>query len=91
MVITVRVNFDYNPTEDYYIGLKVSDNLLLELNPIRTNDSLELCLLDGGIPSYSVEHRNKLQLRGDAIENLSKELARALVDQISKKDTHNGY
>ena len=59
--------------------------------PMKTCDELLVAMATGDMIAESSECRIVMETRKDAAEILAKELARMIVGEMKKGDTHNGY
>lgn len=59
--------------------------------PVRTCDDRTTAYITGDLPIYSEEVRVILKTRDDAAKLLSEALAKTIISEMKKNDTHNGY
>jgi len=59
--------------------------------PLRTADDPALAYINGERSAGSAEAKVVMKTRDDAAEIMAKEIARMLVREMKKNDTHNGY
>jgi len=78
----------------HFIGeavMIVPDSLVEVWEPLKTSDDLCMCLCTGDLPVDSFKVMKKLKLRKEAAKEISEALTTALIEQMAKHDTHNGY
>jgi len=79
---------------EYWRGgamVEIPELLVESFQPMRTTDIPEMTYIAGELIAGSEKSMKVLKLREDAAKILSEHLTRMILDEMSKKDTHNGY
>ena len=61
------------------------------LSPVRTGDDAVMCMATQEVRDGSPSHLLQIRDREEAVRNVAKEIAEALIDHLQRQDTFNGY
>ena len=61
------------------------------LSPVRTGDDAVMCMATQEVRWGGPSHLKQIRDREEAVKNVAKEIAEALVDHLQKQDAFNGY